>query len=185
MDQLAFQRLFGILAVFAEVGTLGIAGLWVAARFNESAKSAWISLKKSMGPGAPWLAFAVATTCMLGSLYFSEIAHLPPCRLCWYQRFCMYPLVLILAVAAIRKDVRIYRFAAAVAAIGMSISIYHVIYELIPSSLPTTCTESVPCSTVWFREFGYLSIPAMALSGFAFILALLAISVPTREEPSE
>ena len=37
---------------------------------------------------------------MAGSLYFSEVANYVPCRLCWFQRIAMYPLAVILLIAA-------------------------------------------------------------------------------------
>ncbi|MES3036777.1 MAG: disulfide bond formation protein B [Bdellovibrionota bacterium] len=36
---------------------------------------------------------------VIGSLYFSEILKYPPCILCWYQRICFYPLLIIFGVA--------------------------------------------------------------------------------------
>ena len=49
-----------------------------------------------------------AAVCLAGSLYFSEVAHFPPCHLCWLQRFCMYPLVPILGFAAWRHATRVW-----------------------------------------------------------------------------
>ena len=43
-------------------------------------------------PAVAWLQAVIATT---GSLYFSEVMHLSPCTLCWYQRLMMYPLVFV------------------------------------------------------------------------------------------
>lgn len=51
-----------------------------------------------------WLQTVVA---MVGSLYFSEIAHFAPCTLCWYQRICMYPLVIILTVGILEDNLYI------------------------------------------------------------------------------
>lgn len=34
---------------------------------------------------------------------FSEIQQYEPCKLCWYQRILMYPIVLITTVAYIQK----------------------------------------------------------------------------------
>ena len=53
---------------------------------------------------ALYIAFIQAWVATLGSLYFSEIKHLEPCVLCWYQRILMFPIAIILAVAIIRKD---------------------------------------------------------------------------------
>ena len=50
------------------------------------------------------LAFIIALTATLGSLFFSEIASLTPCKLCWFQRIFMYPQALILALAIYFKD---------------------------------------------------------------------------------
>ena len=51
-----------------------------------------------------YMALLAAWVAMLGSLYFSEIAHYVPCVLCWYQRILMYPLALILAIGLLRRD---------------------------------------------------------------------------------
>ena len=40
---------------------------------------------------------------MLGSLFFGEVMKLPPCTLCWYQRICLFPLVVILATALLQR----------------------------------------------------------------------------------
>ena len=48
-----------------------------------------------------YAAWVIALLSTLGSLFFGEIMKLPPCTLCWYQRICMYPLVVILAVGIV------------------------------------------------------------------------------------
>ena len=52
----------------------------------------------------------IAVVSMAGSLYLSEVAHFLPCRLCWYQRIGMYPLAVILVIAAIRRDTRVWPY---------------------------------------------------------------------------
>lgn len=49
-----------------------------------------------------WGASFIAT---LGSLYFSEIMKFEPCVLCWYQRIFMYPFVLWLGIAVVKKTI--------------------------------------------------------------------------------
>jgi hypothetical protein len=51
-------------------------------------------------------ATAIALVTTLGSLYYSEVAGYPPCTLCWYQRIAIYPQVVVLGVAALRRDRR-------------------------------------------------------------------------------
>ena len=67
---------------------------------------------------ALWLAFLVAATATAGSLYFSEVADYVPCQLCWFQRIAMYPLAVVLLVAAIRRDRSVRWYVGPLAAIG-------------------------------------------------------------------
>ena len=75
-------------------------------------------IRGAMAGSALPAAFVVAALATLGSLWFSEVAHFEPCRLCWYQRIAMYPLVLILGIAAWRGDSRVRRYAVPLAAVG-------------------------------------------------------------------
>ncbi|WP_249686020.1 disulfide oxidoreductase, partial [Bacillus velezensis] len=69
-----------------------------------------------------WGASFIAT---LGSLYFSEIMKFEPCVLCWYQRIFMYPFVLWLGIAVVKKDYLIASYSLPIASIGACISLYH------------------------------------------------------------
>ena len=62
-----------------------------------------------------WLLALIAT---LGSLYFSEIMNFIPCKLCWYQRILMYPLVVLLGIAAVRRDYKLTDLCAAADHLG-------------------------------------------------------------------
>ena len=128
----------------------------------------------ALAPVALPLAAAVALTCTLGSLYLSEVAKYPPCILCWYQRIAMYPLVVILTVASLRRDRTVWWYVVPQALIGLGISIYHYLIERFPDSVSFSCSSDVPCSTVWVWKFHFLSIPAMAGLGFALIITLRA-----------
>jgi disulfide bond formation protein DsbB len=131
-----------------------------------------------------WAAALIATVTMLGSLYLSEVAHYPPCKLCWYQRIAMYPLSVILAIAAVTRDRAIARYVVPVTAIGGAISVYHYQLERFPSQHSLSCSLDVPCTTVWIWEFHYISIPMMALSAFAAIAALVTLArTPTDQSP--
>ncbi len=73
-----------------------------------------------------WFTAAAATA---GSLYFSEIAHLPPCVLCWYQRILMYPLVLIIAVGILRKDKSLPFYVLPLSILGGGIAFYQYLLQ--------------------------------------------------------
>jgi disulfide bond formation protein DsbB len=111
----------------------------------------------------------------LGSLYYSEVADFPPCRLCWYQRVGMYPLAVVLPIAAWRRDHQVRWYALPLALAGGAVSTYHIAVERFPSLESGACEVTNPCSTIWVETFGYLTIPTMALSAFALVALLLAV----------
>ncbi|GMR12509.1 MAG: hypothetical protein BMS9Abin29_0698 [Gemmatimonadota bacterium] len=118
-------------------------------------------------------AFGLAVIATTSSLYLSEIAHLQPCMLCWYQRIAMYPLVLILGVGFARGDAGVWRYSLPLSLIGLAISSYHVMLQIRPSLELVPCTSGVPCSARLVAVFGFVSIPVMAGSAFLLITALL------------
>jgi disulfide bond formation protein DsbB len=133
-------------------------------------------------PLALWLAFAVAAVATGGSLYYSEVQNFTPCLLCWYQRIAMYPLALILGIAAFRGDHRIKVYAIPAAAIGAVISTYHYQLEVFPDQSSGVCDVAVPCTSRWFEVFGFVSLAFMALTGFLAIIALLSIAGPRPDD---
>jgi disulfide bond formation protein DsbB len=125
-----------------------------------------------------WLAFLVAAVATGGSLYFSEIAHFVPCELCWYQRICMYPLSVTTLLAALVNDHRVARYLLPLPLIGAGVSTYHILVENGVAGESTTCKISAPggCAVKWINEFGYVTIPTLALTGFALAFAFLLLA---------
>ncbi len=122
-----------------------------------------------------WMMFAVAAVATAASLYYSESAGFVPCEFCWYQRIAMYPLAVVLGVAAVTRDRAVAKYVIPIAAIGLALSIYHYQLQLFPEQA-TACTSGVPCTARYVDEFGFISIPFMAGCGF---LAILALNVAT------
>lgn len=120
---------------------------------------------------AAWLMSALSTA---GSLFFSEVMKLPPCLLCWYQRICMYPLVLILLAGLFPADKNVVRFSLPLALSGLVIAIYHnlLYYHVIPESL-APCVSGISCTTVQLNWLGFITIPLMSLFGFSLITFLI------------
>jgi disulfide bond formation protein DsbB len=125
-----------------------------------------------------WLAFVVASIATGGSLFFSEIAHFVPCELCWYQRICMYPLTITTLLAALFDDPRAARYLLPLPVVGAGVSVYHLLVEngVVGESL--TCRISAPggCTVKWINEFGYVTIPTLALTAFALVFAFLLLA---------
>jgi len=165
-----------LLAITAQATVLVAVVLVVASRRWEGAARLRDLLADELAPSALWLAFAVAAVATLGSLYYSEVAHFVPCRLCWYQRIAMYPLVPMLGLAAARGDLSVRRHAQVLVAVGVPISSLHVLIERFPNLESSTCDPANPCSLIWVDTFGYLTIPTMALAAFALIGTLLVVA---------
>lgn len=125
---------------------------------------------------ALYAAWAQSLISMLGSLYYSNVMHLPPCVLCWYQRIAMYPLVAILGFAIYKKDRNLVLPAFVLAGIGWVIALYHnlLYYKIIPEAL-APCTTGVSCTTKFLALFGFATIPLQAFIAFTIILIALTI----------
>src|SRR5688572_1893684 len=175
----AVSLFLGLLALIAQLSVVALGGLALAAGLTPAARPGFERVRLELTPRVLGLAAAVAVVCLTGSLYYSEVAGFPPCRLCWYQRIAMYPLAVILPIAAWRRDIRVRWYAIPLATIGAVMSIYHMLVERFPSLEAGTCDPTNPCSIVWVEPLGYLTIPTMALSGFALILTLLAYAEDT------
>ena len=162
-----------VFTALLAIGAAGIAVLVLAGHLVRGRSALLDELLDVVDDSALWIAFLVAAAAMLGSLYFSEVANYVPCRLCWFQRIAMYPLAVILLVAAIRHDRAIRWYAIPLAGLGACVSIYHYLVEWHPQLEGDACDPANPCSLVWFREFGFVTLSLMALCGFAAIIALL------------
>ncbi len=178
MDRNTAALFFAILTVVVQVFVVAalLGALVVRLRPSSNLAQRTLDLRDVLAPDALWGAATIATFTMLGSLYLSEIADYPPCKLCWYQRIAMYPLSIILTIAALTRDRAIARYVVPVTAIGATVSIYHYQLERFPEQHSLSCSLELPCTTVWIWKFHYISIPIMALSAFAAIAALVLIA---------
>lgn len=112
-----------------------------------------------------WVISIIAT---FGSLFFSEVLGYMPCDLCWYQRILMYPLVLLLGIAIVRKDLNICFYGSLMAGIGGVISVYHYTNQKYIMFPGLTCGY-VPCNTEYINIFGFITIPFLAFISFLYI----------------
>jgi disulfide bond formation protein DsbB len=185
MSVTTVELFYGILALvaFGVVGVLVV--LRLAALASDGAAGAWTAVTATIDPNALAMAWIVALLATAGSLYFSEVAGFEPCTLCWYQRIAMYPLVVILAIAASRRERSGAIYGAVLAAIGAVIATYHVALEWFPALDSGACDPENPCTLLWFRVFGFISLPTLALAAFLLILALLAIRIAHDPDPIE
>lgn len=134
-----------------------------------------------------WLIALVAT---LGSLYFSEIWGLVPCKLCWLQRIFMYPLAITLPIGLYYQDKNVFRYAFPLALIGLIIATYHTIMYYLANYLYgvnelilTACSGGVSCTNKQITFLGFISIPLLSFLAFLMITLLLWLSHRSSPKP--
>jgi disulfide bond formation protein DsbB len=171
--------------VIVVLAALGVAGQVLAAGLTIIAALALVGVRRPLRRlrswiegYESWLAFVVAAVATGGSLFFSEIAHFVPCELCWYQRICMYPLSIVALLAALFDDPRPARYLLPLPLVGAGVSVYHLLVENGVVRQTRTCLISAPggCGVKWINEFGYVTIPTLALTAFALVFAFLTLA---------
>jgi disulfide bond formation protein DsbB len=133
------------------------------------------------GKYAVLFSFLIAIGGVIGSLFYSEFAHFRPCVLCWIERGFLYTDAVIFIVAMLaRKEehVRTYgnfvrNCAITLSSLGFVVSAYHSYLQLGGNSLIPCSATGVSCEFVYFMEYGYVTIPMMALTAFALVLLFM------------
>ena len=166
---------FALLTVVANVLVVGGLLLAIGGQFSKGLADLRTRAAEAVAGREITLALVVAVVATLGSLYLSEVENLIPCTYCWYQRIAMYPLTVMFAIAAWRRDPEIRHYAVPLAGIGLLISGYHYLIQQVPSLSGPACSSVIPCSAAYFYEFGFVSIPYMAGGAFALILMFMVI----------
>ena len=130
---------------------------------------------KFISKNAYLFGFLITLGGMLLSLVYSDVIGYVPCTLCWYQRILLYPEALLLGLALWKADRTITDYIIALSGVGVLISIYQKYLELGGSAFIPCPTTGPSCSKIYVLEFGYITIPVMALTSFAFILITMLI----------
>ena len=171
----AFIVTLAVLGVVAQVLAVILLAIGVLALFG--VRGPLQLLRETLWGYELWCAFVVAAIATGGSLFFSEIAGFVPCELCWYQRICMYPLSILTLMGALIDDRRMARYLLPFPVIGAGISVYHVLVENGVVEQQQACLVTAGgCATKWINEFGYMTIPTLALSAFALLFAFLLMA---------
>jgi len=119
--------------------------------------------------------FVLALAGVVGSLIYSEFIGFEPCVLCWWQRVFLYPIAILLFAALIKKEKVIADYILSLSIPGGLVALYHSIIQITGSS-SIFCSGSVSdCSVVYFKYFGFVTLPFMAFSLFALITAFLLV----------
>ncbi len=128
-------RFFATISLVVLAATVLTAVLALACRRKDESGAARVL--RDIRANAVKLAFAVAVGAGLGSLYLSEIAGYEPCPLCWLQRLCLVPLIVLLGVGVGNRWTRPSKAVWPFAVVGATIAAYHANSRPSPSRCPT------------------------------------------------
>ena len=123
-----------------------------------------------------FLCWLLASVSALGSMFFSNVMGFAPCVLCWYQRICLFPLVIILAAGLFPFDKNVVKYALPLAAVGWLTAVYHnLLYSrIIPESIQP-CSQGVSCTEEYVNLFGFITIPMLSLISFSTMIVLMIL----------
>ena len=124
------------------------------------------------------LAWILAFFAFAFTLYGSQILHYPVCVLCWYQRICLYPLVVILGLAAFNNDNSVVAYVLPLPIIGAVFATYHYLEQSFPSLINfiPLCSKSVPCSAKHMQLLGFITYPLLSLIACITLATLLFLA---------
>jgi disulfide bond formation protein DsbB len=160
-------HLLGTAVLVAQIAVIVfIVGLFIP-KFKQSA------VFRAVGSNAILLGFFFSLFGSLGTYFFSVVLGFEPCYFCWYQRMFLFPQVILFAIALWKKDERVVDYSIALSVIGGLISIYHYYGQMFNTSALPCAAEAVSCAKREFLEYGYITIPMMALTAFLIIILLM------------
>ena len=88
----------------------------------------------------------------------------------------MYPLSILTLLIAVHGDYRVARYLLPLPIVGAGVSIYHILVENHVVTTPQACQIGAGCTVKWINEFGYMTIPTLALTAFVLLIGFLALA---------
>jgi disulfide bond formation protein DsbB len=176
---------YAVLALIADAMVLVILIFFLVSRGSLSARERWGSFRDGVTPYALQVAWIVAVLATFGSLFLQYEEGLQPCTFCWFQRICMYPLSLLLGIAAFRGDVQVAkRYFLGLSTVGAVIAIYHYQLEHVPNefSVCSLVPGETPCNVAVINVFGFISVPFLSMAAFLLITTLILLARGRNDE---
>ena len=171
------MELFATLNYWLALGSIliGVAALTLCAALfirlsNAHARAliAWVT------PKALWGAFGISLFAAAMTLVYSDYLGIEPCSLCWWQRVFLYPQVVLLGMAAWKKDAYVAEYSIILSFFGALVALYQHFLQMFPNSLPCP-SVGVSCAQRFLFEFGFVTYPLMAFALFALLIAGMLI----------
>ncbi len=98
-----------------------------------------------------------------------------PCELCWYQPILMYPLVVVLGVAAYEGNTSVWKSGLPLSVLRLGVAGSHTFIQVAPDAVSSTCTVGGCTGVVW-RGLGLFTIPRLSLTAFELVAAGLVVA---------
>lgn len=160
-----------LVTVFISVITL------VALAFFKNEKNGWLSYVKN---NALNLYLTLLIIASLGSLYYSEFADFTPCKLCWWQRIFIFPQIVLILLAKFKKQGLstindVWNYLTWMTGFGLFISMLHNYVYYFGKENSVTCDAAASCKAYYVYEFGFVTIPFMALGLLFSLLAIILV----------
>ncbi len=130
-----------------------------------------------------FLAFVLALAATIGSWTYGQVMGYAACILCWIQRIFMYPLPFLLGLAIWRgRDRSVIPYALFLTLCGAAVALYQWIKDMLALyahiSVGCPVVPGLPsCDRMYVLEFGYVTIPMIALNAFLLIAIVLYASL--------
>lgn len=122
-----------------------------------------------------FFAWLIALIALISTLLAEYVMHWPVCPLCWYQRICIYPLVILLGIAAFRNERVAIPYMLPFPILGFLFAVYQYLEQMIPGFAPIDfCTQGISCATIHLHYLGFITIPFLSAMGCAMIFVLIA-----------
>ena len=177
-----FTRILAISTVLGNLSVLMLIVLWIFAR------SSFERIMDVVGEKALLIGFLISTASTVGSLIYSEVVGFPACILCWIQRIFMYPQMFMFGLALFRREHLVVPYLFLLSIIGGVVALYQWIKDMLlwygETTLPCPAVVGLPpCDRLYVQEFGYVTIPMIALN--AFILLAIVMWASMRKSKKE
>ncbi len=167
----------GILVViFVSVVTL------LALAFFRKENNAWLRFVKDHALNLYLTLLVIAA---MGSLYYSEVADFTPCKLCWWQRIFIFPQILLIlvakfkkqkdenAISTIKRDV--WSYLSWMTGFALFVSMVHNYVYYFGKENSVTCDAAASCKAYYVYEYGFVTIPFMALGLLISLVTVLLV----------
>lgn len=162
---------------FVSIGVIGMQAVILLIAYNliffRSRNNKFLNFFKKY---AFIIGFLVSLSSVALSLFYSNVIGFPACELCYLQRIFLYPQAILFGMELYKRDKSMVDFSLALAFFGSITSLFHLYIENGGSSsldCATGGSASISCAARYVYEFGYVTIPVMALTTSIFFIILM------------